>query len=299
MRLANKHAMITGAASGIGRAIAMRLASRMTHLTLVDIDAAGLERTAREARELGAAVDSQRRDLTLRDEVDATVQESLDQSAGVDLLVNNAGVTYHGPTHAMPAGDLERLMSLNLLAHVRLTHGLLPSLLARPEAHVLNVCSVLGLAGMPRVSAYCAGKFAMVGFSESLRSEYGRVGLGVTAFCPGFVRTELFGSAPLPEGQSKPKSPPAWICLSPERVARRAVLAVERNRGRVVLDPYCWWAIGLKRRLPAAFDWALSLGRRRRVERKRRELAALAPDPQTALRMKLGLGERPRLARAA
>ena len=118
----------------------------------------------------------------------ATVAEMLSRSDGVDILVNNAGITYYGNVERMAADHWDRLMRVNLLSHIQFTRELLPSLFARQEAHVLNVCSVLGLVGMPKVTAYCASKFGMVGFSEALRNELGRQGLGVTALCPGFVR---------------------------------------------------------------------------------------------------------------
>ena len=92
-------------------------------------------------------------------------------------------------------------MRVNLLSHIQFTRELLPSLLERRECHVLNVCSMFGLVGMPKVAAYCTIKFGMVGFSESLRNECGREGLGVTALCPGFVDTNLFTTAPLGESR--------------------------------------------------------------------------------------------------
>ena len=105
----------------------------------------------------------------------------------------------------MSAEHWDRLMRINLSSHIQFTRELLPSLLARREAHVLNVCSMFGLLAMPKLTAYCTSKYAMVGFSESLRVEYGREGLGVTALCPGFVATKLFASAPLPENGKGPR----------------------------------------------------------------------------------------------
>ncbi len=90
----------------------------------------------------------------------------------------------------MSAEHWDRLLRVNLLSHIQFTRELLPSLLARREAHVLNVCSMFGLVGMPKLAAYCTTKFGMVGFSEALRNECGREGLGVTALCPGFRRHE-------------------------------------------------------------------------------------------------------------
>src|SRR3972149_7472572 len=99
----------------------------------------------------------------------------------------------------MRAQPWDRLLRAKLHWHVQFTRELLPSLLARREAHVLNVCSMFGLVAMPKLAAYCTTKFALVGFSDALRAEYGREGLGVTALCPGLVATNLFATAPLPQ----------------------------------------------------------------------------------------------------
>jgi short-subunit dehydrogenase len=167
-------------------------------------------------------------------------------------------------------------MRVNLLSHIQFTRELLPSLLARREAHVLNVCSVLGLIGMPKVAAYCASKFAMVGFSESLRNELGRQGLGVTALCPGFVRTNLFSNAPLEAEIEEHKLPPKAICTTPERVANAAVKAIYRNRRLVVMEPFARLMYATKRFAPWLLDGIFHLGRRKRVARKMAKLERAA-----------------------
>lgn len=287
--LSGKVCLVTGAASGIGREIALRLAESQARLVLADVNGFGAAATARDAERLGAEAHVIPCDLSDLESVCAVAREALDRWAGVDVLVNNAGVTYHGATHTMPQDEWDRLVAINFDAPVRLTLELLPSMLARPEAHVLNVASMLGLAAMPRVNAYCTTKFAMVGFSDSLRAEYRRSGLGVTTLCPGFVSTNLFGSArPETEG-GEPKAPPAWVCHTPEGIARRAVRAIERNQGRVVIDPYFSALRAFKHVAPALWDAVLSLGSGKRIARKQQELQALHPDPEQALRIKLGL----------
>jgi short-subunit dehydrogenase len=271
-----KTALITGAASGIGRAIAIRLAKEGATLLLVDIDEKGLEATAIESRAHGVEVVTRRCNVAESREVSATVAEALSRWNGVDILVNNAGITYYGRTERMAADHWDRLMRINLLSHIQFTRELLPSLLARPEAHVLNVCSVLGLIGMPKVAAYCASKFGMVGFSESLRNELGRHGLGVTALCPGFVRTNLFTNAPLEAKVEEHKLPPSAICTTPERVASAAIKAIYRNRRLVVMEPFARLMYATKRFAPWLMDGMFHLGRRKRVARKMAELERAA-----------------------
>jgi short-subunit dehydrogenase len=167
-------------------------------------------------------------------------------------------------------------MRINLLSHKQVTRELVPAQLEREEAHVLNVCSVLGLVGMPKVTAYCASKFGMVGFSEALRNELGRQGLGVTALCPGFVRTNLFTNAPLEAKAEEHKIPPKAITTTPERVANAAVKAIYRNRRLVVMEPFARLMYTLKRFAPWLLDAIFHMGRRKRVERKMAQLKKAA-----------------------
>lgn len=263
-----KKALVTGAASGIGRAIALRLAAEGADLFLVDIDEAGLAAVVGECRWLGVEVVGRRCDVSRPSEVSATVAVVLADWGGVDILVNNAGITYYGRVENMSAEHWDRLIRVNLLSHIQFTRELLPSLLERREAHVLNVCSALGLVGMPKVAAYCTSKFGMVGFSESLRNELGRQGLGVTALCPGFVTTNLFTNAPLEKAAAEHKLPPRIICTTPERVANAAVKAIYRNRRLVVMEPFARLMYATKRFAPWVLDVIFHMGMRKRVKRK-------------------------------
>jgi len=271
-----KRVLLSGAASGIGRALALRLAREGAHLYLVDIDSVGMEETAQECRELGVEVVTRRCDMSQPKDVSSAVADVLHRWNGVDILINNAGITYYGKTERMSPSHWDKLLQINLLSHVQFTRELLPNLLARPEAHVLNVCSVLGLVGMPKVVAYCTSKFGMVGFSEALRNEFGREGLGVTALCPGFVRTNLFTNAPLEAKAEEHKIPPKIITTTPERVANAAVKAIYRNRRLVVMEPFARFMYALKRFTPWLTDAIFHMGRRKRVARKAASLKKAA-----------------------
>jgi short-subunit dehydrogenase len=274
--IGGKKVLLSGAASGIGRALALRLAKEEANLFLVDIDTVGMEETAAECRKAGVEVVTRRCDMSHPKDVSSAVAAVLNLWNGVDILVNNAGITYYGKTDRMSGAHWDKLLQINLLSHVQFTRELLPNLLQRPEAHVLNICSVLGLVGMPKVTAYCTAKFGMVGFSEALRREFGREGLGVTALCPGFVRTNLFTNAPLEEKVEEHKIPPRIITTTPERVANAAVKAIYRNRGVVVMEPFARFMFALKRFAPWMMDTFFHLGRRKRVARKMAELEQAA-----------------------
>jgi NAD(P)-dependent dehydrogenase (short-subunit alcohol dehydrogenase family) len=145
--LVGKRALVTGAASGIGRAIALEFARAGTHLVLVDIDESGLANVVAEARKSGVEVTARKCDVSQVEQLQSLVELAIARWHGVDILVNNAGVTYYGSTAEMRPELWDAILDVNLRAPVRLTSMLLPTLLARPEAHVLNVCSAPSVVG--------------------------------------------------------------------------------------------------------------------------------------------------------
>ena len=267
-----KRALITGAASGIGRAIAFALADADVHVWLVDVDVAGLADVAEQVRARGVEAVASTCDLRDPQQISAVIRDLLSRWNGVDILVNNAGVGFYGPTESMTAGQWDRLLAVNLSAPIQITRELLPSLLARDEAHILNVCSIFGLVAFKRMAAYHASKFAMVGFSRALRAEYVRRGLGVTAICPGFVRTNIF-SDPQAHRHGKPVPPPPWWMLTtPDHVATAALRAIRKNRAVMTVTPAArviWW---IDRLIPGVIDFL-----QRTPWRKRRKRASSPP----------------------
>jgi short-subunit dehydrogenase len=241
--LQGKKVLITGAASGIGRALALALAHAGADLYLLDIDEENLAATAREAQACGGAVKTLVCDLTQSAAISAAVSAVLAEWGALNILVNNAGIAHYGATHEMSAAQWERLMSLNLLAPIQITRAFIPTLLAQDEAHVLNICSIFGLVPLRRGAAYQVSKFGLVGLSAALRAEYGR-DLGVTALCPGFVRTTLLDTL-ASDDSGNPRSPvPDWLAARPEKVAAVAIRAIRANRALVVIPPlarFIWW----------------------------------------------------------
>ncbi len=212
--LQGKRAFLTGAASGIGRALSIELARAGTHLFLVDVDEAGLTDVAAQASELGVDVQDEVCDLTDRRQISGAIQRALTRGP-IDLLVNNAGVAFYGPTETMSEQQWDQLLSVNLLAPVHITRELLPQLLSRPDSHIVNMCSISGLVAGGRFAAYHVSKFGLVGFTEALRAEYGRRGLGVTAVCPGPSRTNLYRSAVSGRPSRQSQSPPLGFVHRP------------------------------------------------------------------------------------
>jgi short-subunit dehydrogenase len=270
-----KRALVTGAASGIGRAIALALAREGADLYLLDINAAALANVADEVGKQGTEVIAERCDLARPEQISAAVQALLQRWDHLDILVNNAGVSYHGKTEAMPAERWDAVLGINLLAPIQLIRELLPTLIARGDAHILNVCSILGLVAIPKFAAYQASKFGLVGLSESLRAEYACRGLGVTALCPGFVQTNIFRV--MVDGQEgKPmRTPPKWFFTSAEQVAAKAIQAIYRNRGVITVSLLARFLWFIKRMAPRLWDFA----NRTRKRKSQKPFAATATEP--------------------
>jgi len=276
--LRGKRVLITGAAAGIGRALSLRLARDGAHLYLLDIDEAGLSTVVRQAASMGVQAYGRRCDVSQRAQVSASIDAMLRRWGTLDVLVNNAGVCYYGPTVKMTAQQWNWVMSVNLLAPIQFIQELLPTLLARPEAHLLNVASLYGLVTTPRSVAYHASKFGLVGLSEALRTEFRRQGLGVTAVCPGFVTTDFFAHMASGRSDGTIPQPPRWLCTTPERVAEKAVRAIRRDQRLVMVTPLAYGVYYLKRWAPWLLDWAAGWGRRQALRKKRLRLAVAEPN---------------------
>lgn len=233
----HKKGLVTGAASGIGRSIALALASEGADLYLLDVDEVGLASTVTEAKGLGVDAIGVRCDLSQPAEISRVLAEMLQRWPQIDILVNNAGVAYYGPTHSMTGAQWDWLMSINLLAPIQITRELLPVLLNRPDAHILNVCSVSGLVAGGRFAAYHTSKFGLIGYTEALRAEYGRRGLGVSALCPGPVLTNLYKSCASAKSDKKVPEPPRWLCCSIDAVSRAAIRCIRRNKRMKLVGP--------------------------------------------------------------
>jgi short-subunit dehydrogenase len=248
--LRGKKALVTGAASGIGRSIALALAREGVDLYLVDIDDLKIDGVMREARSHGIEVRTARCDLARPEEVTALVASVLAAWGRLNILVNNAGVAHRGPTHEMSSDRWNRLLAVNLMAPIQLVREFLPSLQSN-EAHILNVCSIFGLLSTRKAAAYQTSKFGLVGLSAALRAEYGNPVFGVTALCPGFVHTSMVDELDIDDTERLPQ----WLFVDLDRVAAAAIRAIRKNKGIVVV-PLAARALWLLARLsPALVDW--------------------------------------------
>jgi short-subunit dehydrogenase len=236
-------AAVTGAASGIGEQLAYALASRGSHLVLLDRDAERLAAVADAVRSRFPAVKVDATVVDLADD-DAARRAGAELAAGhpeTTLLVNNAGVALGGRFDQVTLEEFDWVLAINFRAVVRLTSAMLPVLKAHPGSHLVNVSSVFGLVAPPGQAAYAASKFAVRGFTEAVRHELAADGVGVTAVHPGGIRTRIAETARTGSGVSSEEIARGkeefakLLRMPPERVAAQIVAAVERRRPRLLI----------------------------------------------------------------
>jgi short-subunit dehydrogenase len=261
MQLKGCTAIITGAASGIGRALAHALARRGCHLALADVNVAGLEETADNAGK-GVRITCHRLDVGDAEAIAAFPAIVSAQHERVALLINNAGVALGGTFEQVSETDFDWLLAINFFGVVRMTRAFLPLLKASDDACIVNVSSVFGLIAPPGQTAYCASKFAVRGFSESLRHELQGTRVGVTVVHPGGVATSIAKNARRYQGMSDQElaAAQAWaeaqLKLPPDAAAEATVRAVERRQPRVIVGTDAKLASILERIAPVAhWDW--------------------------------------------
>jgi NAD(P)-dependent dehydrogenase (short-subunit alcohol dehydrogenase family) len=193
----DKVAVVTGAASGMGRSLALQLAVEGARLAISDVDALGLAATATQARTLGAQVHEQRLDVADRDAVLAYADAVVTEYGAVHLVINNAGIALSGDVEDMSFADVERIMNVDFWGVVNGTMAFLPHLIASGDGCLVNTSSLFGLVAMPGQSAYNAAKFAVRGFTEALRQEMviNKHPVTVTCVHPGGIKTNIVNNS--------------------------------------------------------------------------------------------------------
>jgi short-subunit dehydrogenase len=258
--------VITGAASGIGAALAVNLAGRGMHLALADRNAAGLGATADRARALGVTVSEHVLDVTDLAALEAFPEAVLARHDRVSLLVNNAGVALMGSFEQVSMADFAWVMDINFWAPVRLTRAFMYVLRREPAAHIVNISSIFGLIGVPGNVPYCASKFAVRGFTEALRSELAGSPISLTSVHPGGIRTAIADTARLSQGIDPAEARTATtefnklLKTSPEDAAQVIAEAIRKRHGRALIGGDARMVDRIQRIFPMTYWKRISRG---------------------------------------
>jgi len=238
---AGKVVVITGAGSGIGRALALNLAGRGARLAISDMDTVGLAETARQAEALGAEVKADHLDVTQREAVLAYADDVRAHFGKINQVYNNAGIAYHGEFEKSEFKDIEKIMDVDFWGVVNGTKAFLPHLIASGDGHVVNVSSLFGLLSMPGQSAYNSAKFAVRGFTESLRQEMliAKHPVKVTCVHPGGIKTAIARNATAGPGEDLDTFAKFFdqklARTTPEAAAETIVNGVRKSKPRVLI----------------------------------------------------------------
>lgn len=237
----DKVVVITGAGSGIGRSLAVATARDGALLALSDINEAGLAETADLARRAGSPeVRTDRLDVADREAFRVYASAVAEHFGRVNVVINNAGVAVSGNFEELEYDDIDWIMGINFWGVVHGTKEFLPHLIASGDGHIVNLSSLFGLLSIPGQSAYNATKYAVRGFSESLREEMlmSKHKVGVTVVHPGGIRTEIARSARVSASEDKELTAKAFdrlATMGPDRAAKIILRGVTRNRPRVLV----------------------------------------------------------------
>ena len=240
---AGKVAVVTGAGSGIGQALAVELARSGASVAISDINTEGLADTEERIKAIGAPVKADRLDVTEREAFELYADAVKDHFGKVNQIYNNAGIAFAGDIEVSQFKDIEKVMDVDFWGVVNGTKVFLPHLIESGDGHIINVSSVFGLFSVPGHGAYSAAKFAVRGFTEALRQEVALAGhpVKVTTVHPGGIKTNIARNMTTVDGVNKEKLTKTFdrklANTTPEQAARTILDGVRKNRARVLVGP--------------------------------------------------------------
>ncbi|MCV7099280.1 SDR family NAD(P)-dependent oxidoreductase [Mycobacterium palustre] len=238
---AGKVAVVTGAGSGIGQALAIELGRSGAKVAISDVDLEGLGHTEEQLKTINAPVKADRLDVTEREAFLAYADAVNEHFGKVNQIYNNAGIAFTGDIEVSAFKDIERVMDVDFWGVVNGTKAFLPHVIASGDGHIINISSVFGLFSVPGQAAYNSAKFAVRGFSEALRQEMilARRPVAVTTVHPGGIKTAIARNATAAEGLDRDQLAKLFdkrlAKTSPERAAQVILDAVRKKRARVLV----------------------------------------------------------------
>jgi short-subunit dehydrogenase len=255
-------AVVTGAASGIGRALAFRLAKEGATLALADIDESRLMTVSKLLTDSNVPHSIHGVDVSDVKYMEAFADRLLGRYGRVNLLINNAGVALHGTVEEISIADIEWIMGINFWGTVYGVKFFLPIMKAQKEAHIVNISSIFGIIAPPGQASYCASKFAVRGFTEALRHELKDTGVGISSVHPGGIRTNIainarIGSNSDPTGRDEAAALFDRVArTTPEAAADRIVAGVKRGEERILIGRDAQIIDRIQRLIPVKY-WRL------------------------------------------
>lgn len=246
-------AVITGAASGIGRALSIGLAEKGCELALVDVNEAELAETAALSRRHGVSVSTHQVDVSSRDAMAALPDAVESEHGRADIVVNNAGVTVASTLEDQDLDDFEWLVGVNVWGVVHGCKFFLPLLRKSDDAYLVNLSSMFGLVGVPGQSSYCLSKFAVRGFSEAIAAELADTNIRVMSVHPGGISTNIVRDARWGgdlEGRSRAMQFFEKRAMPPEAAAQRIIEGMQRGASRKLIAPEAYLTDAVKRVIP-------------------------------------------------
>jgi NADP-dependent 3-hydroxy acid dehydrogenase YdfG len=253
--LTDKVAVVTGAGSGIGRALALELARRECHLALTDRTATAVAPVAEQIARLGRRVSVHAFDVAERDAWPGFVEDLVAAHGHLDLVVNNAGVALTGPFLACSLDDLQWQLDVNLWGVIHGCHFLLPLLLARPEGHLVNVSSLFGIISPPDHAGYVMSKHAVRALTEVLEVELWKTNVRLTSVHPGAVATRIAADARFRQGGVSHERAASLIArgIPPEQAARRIADGIVADERQILVGRDARLFATLQRLLPVRY----------------------------------------------
>lgn len=257
-KYSKKVALITGAGSGIGRETAYQLAERGAHIILVDLNEDGLNTTAKEIASAGGSSEQHVVNVARRGEMSALAKKVNKAYGAVDILINNAGIGSAGIFMETSLDTWDKVLDVNVKGVVHGCHYFLPAMVERGRGHVVNLASAAAFAAPKDMPIYCTSKFAVLGFTESLRAEMAGHNIGVSAICPGLINTPIVASTVYEGklaagGRARDKAVALYKKRNypPQKVAASILHAIDKNKGVVPVSPEAWVLYYGKRFVPS------------------------------------------------
>ncbi len=247
--------IVTGAASGLGRALAEELAGEGAYIYLADRDIAQCTSVAGYIRQRGGEAEAVQVDVTRAEDVRKLIEDCVEQRGGLDYMFNNAGVALTGQLRDCEVKDLERVLRINLNGVVYGTHAALRAMLPLGCGHIINTASVSGLSYQPGGAIYCASKYGVVGFTQAVRAEVAELGIKVSMIVPGALKTAFWDNMQTVRVPRSEAQRVRAFGQNPQAAARIILRGVTRNKATIFTPVWYGWLMRLSRPFPESDEW--------------------------------------------